>query len=223
MKTIVIGFDNPKGLGTGRIIKGLETSQPDQIKFVHDAKTLNTFPEGIKYLSFCVIEERVTAIETTKPKIKPNPKENKTMKKFLTLIGAAVLFVAATSQAQSPVYSAQSLNSTATLAASAATNVAVVIDCRKQAYVTVGLKVQADAANSGNIIANYSYSLDGSTYGTQQFNFGFAANGTTAAQNFTNLNTLGCGYIKINYLTNAAASGALTNIVLNYGIKVQAN
>lgn len=144
------------------------------------------------------------------------------MKKFLTLIGAAVLFVAATSQAQSPVYSAQSLNSSATLAASAATNVAVVIDCRKQAYVTVGLKVQADAANSGNIIANYSYSLDGSTYGTTTYNFGFAANGTTAVQSHTNLNTLGCGYIKINYLTNAAASGALTNIVLNYGIKVQA-
>lgn len=142
--------------------------------------------------------------------------------KYLLSIIAALATIPLDTKADDPIYNPQSLNTTATCAASAATNVAVVIDCRKQASVTVWLKAQADAANSANTIVNYSYSRDGIVYGTQQFNFGFANLGTTAAINFTNLSTYGNGYIKLNYVTNAAASGALTNIGLHYVTKIQA-
>lgn len=143
------------------------------------------------------------------------------MKKLLTLIGAAALLLAAISaQAQAPTYGVQTLG-TFTVNGQAATNVAYVIDCRKQSTVTVGLVNQMSTSATDNQTIVYSRSLDGVNYQTALSTVALAPTASATSVQLTNLNTFGAGFIKINYFTNAAASAVSTNTLV-YAVKISA-
>ena len=140
------------------------------------------------------------------------------MKKlFLTL--AAGLIACAVS-AQEPRYAAQTLG-TYLNAAQAATNVAYVVDCRKQNYVTFQVDNQMSTSATDVQTFAFSRSVDGLTYSTTLQTFTLTPVASTASTLITNINTYGCGYIKFNYTTNAAATAIATNTI-KYGIKISA-
>lgn len=134
---------------------------------------------------------------------------------------AATLFAAVALHAQTPTYAPQTLAS-CTLAASTATNLNVVIDCRKQASVTVQIAQTASASSTAATTLVYARSVDGSKFETSLSTAAFAQTGTTEMVGITNLPTLGCGFIKILYATNAHASANLTALSLKYGVKISA-
>jgi len=141
------------------------------------------------------------------------------MKKFLLLIGVAAL-ATFNAGAQQPIYATQSL-STFLNQPQAQTNVAFVIDCRKQASVTVGLVNQMSTSATDNQSFQYVRSLDGIKYGTVVTTIALAPTASTESVQFTNLLTLGCGYIKLSNFTNAAATAVATNTV-TYAVKINA-
>lgn len=78
MKTIVIGYDNHRGMGKYTVLKDDSVPTAEQIKFVEHAKATNVFPDGVKQMQFCALDERVTAIEIHRPE---NSKPEKKTKK----------------------------------------------------------------------------------------------------------------------------------------------
>ncbi len=109
------------------------------------------------------------------------------------------------------------------VAGSAATNLAAVISCGKQASVTVQAVSRNDASGTAAMGYFFQRSVDGVSYETTGQYVTIAANGTSDAILITNLPTLGCGYIKLAYLTNAAAATVnTTNLVVKYGVKMSA-
>lgn len=101
---------------------------------------------------------------------------------------------------------------------STATNVAYVLDVRKQSVV--GLQVvnaMATASTAAQGVA-YSTSVDGSKYSAIT-----VTNVTpVASTESTTIIPIDCsafGYIKINYLTNAGAANAFATNTLSYTIK----
>jgi len=143
------------------------------------------------------------------------------MKNFFLLIGiAALLAMVQTSNAQVPTYAAQTLG-TSRNDGSTATNVAYVIDVRKQK--TVGLAVVNQMATSSTAAQGvaYSVSVDGINYSAIT-----VTNVTpTASAQSTTVIPIDCsaiGYIKINYLTNAGAANAFSTNTLVYTVKISA-
>lgn len=145
------------------------------------------------------------------------------MKKITFLAVAAIIGLLAFSGfAQSTaVYQAQTLGTSRT-DGSAATNVSYVIDCRKQASVTIQYVNQMATSSTAAQTVNFSRSVDGINYTTTAQEFSFTPVASTQSSGITNLNTFGCGYIKINYITNAGAANAFATNTLKYGIKIQA-
>lgn len=147
------------------------------------------------------------------------------MKKILTLIGVAAIWLATVQTWAQGIYSAQSLiaSNSATCAATAGTNIGVVIDCRKQAKVALQLELMADASGAYTFTIPVQYSLDGTTFaGMASSSIAISFNGVTKQTVVTNIDSQGAGYLKIPYLTNATAAINVTNIVASYGIKIQA-
>lgn len=147
------------------------------------------------------------------------------MKKILTLLALICLFTAVTASAQVPTYAPQTLISyigTATnCAGSAATNVAAVIDCRKQASVTIQAVTRNDGSGTDNIGFFFQRSVDGTSYEATGQLVTIAAKGASDAVLVTNLPSSGCGFIKLAYITNAAAATVnTTNIVVKYAVKI---
>jgi hypothetical protein len=150
------------------------------------------------------------------------------MKKILLSL-IAVLALCLSTQAQQPIYAYQSLG-TFTNIASQSTNISFVIDCRKQASVSLYWLSGSSAATAA-YETNAIYiqkSLDGINYATiDDINPSglngkkvvLQMNGTTPVSVVTNLPTWGCGYMKIAMGSNAAASGTFTNM-LGYAIKI---
>jgi hypothetical protein len=153
------------------------------------------------------------------------------MKTFLAIIGLAALVLTSNTQAQTPVYSAQTLWSTngavgAGIPAATAPVINAVIDCRRQASITLAITAQADTGvAAGNAV--FVYSIDGTSYspstGTQTMVKTVAVTPlvASAVTVVTNLNTFGCGYMKFLYYTNDTGA-SVTNMVVKYGIKIQA-
>jgi hypothetical protein len=154
------------------------------------------------------------------------------IKKFkkLTVIGLALMALAAvtvSTQAQVPTYQAQtlwSISGAGAVPAAAATNMNAVIDCRKQATFTLAITAQCDTGG-GAISLMLLPTLDGITYGSQVAGSGFKTVGftptTAGVTMITNINTLGCGYWKVTYLTNDTGA-AVTNFSVKYGVKISA-
>lgn len=163
----------------------------------------------------------------------------KKTKRILTLTAMAVVIgvaalLATVNQAQATdtIYAAQTLISSpgtyTNAAGSAATNYAAVIDCRKQAKVTVQITQTYDGAGTGACIYYFQRSVDGVNYDYTSATMngqavGLAGTGNTPVTIQTNLDTLGCGYMRLAWVTNAsAASVNLTNLTVKYAVKIQA-
>lgn len=141
------------------------------------------------------------------------------MKTFFLVIGiAALLAMVNAASAQGVIYGAQTLGTTRT-DGGAATNVSYVIDCRKQTKVTIQYVNQMATSSTGVQTVNFSRSVDGLNYTTTAQEFSFTPVASTISYGITNLDTYGCGYIKINYITNAAAANAFATNTLSYAIK----
>jgi len=217
MTSVVIGFRDAKGTGPAFIVAGPETSQEDQIKMISRAKAGGQFPKGCVRLDFCLLETRMTAINTN-----PQIKKNIEMKNLLLFISALALS-ALPVKAQSPIY-APNNSATFTVTHGTGTNVGIVIDCRKQASVGVQIEMQASTATTQAVNLVVVRSVDGVTYesGAGQ-TIGLAAvTSTTKTTAFTNFPSWGCGYAKILYATNNDAGGDVTNAVVRYGTKIGA-
>lgn len=103
--------------------------------------------------------------------------------------------------------------------ASAATNVAYILDVRGSQYVSLFLSSTNDAAATDAIGIPIFRSVDGTTFETAAtWNIQLAETGTTRLNVVTNLPVFGCGYLKIPYTTNAAAT-ANAVITLKYSLK----
>jgi hypothetical protein len=144
------------------------------------------------------------------------------MKKILSLFGilALVATMITSAQAQSPTYAAQTLG-TYVASGSTASNVAYVIDVRKQAGVALQWDNQMSTSATDAQTIYISRSVDGSTYSTTVQLVTLTPVASTASTITTNILSQGAGYLKINYGTNAAASAVSTN-TLKYGIKISA-
>lgn len=144
------------------------------------------------------------------------------MKKLLAFIALAALALPAFAQVS---YQPVQVVSGVTNDAATGTNIAKLIDCRKQSKVTIALTTYYDAASNGTNGFIYQRSVDGSLFeapvqvvqmGTGTGGGGIVAGGQTI---HTNIDTLGCGWIKINALTNWFTTSKMTNSVLSYGFK----
>ena len=138
------------------------------------------------------------------------------MKKlFLSVL--LLVGLAATVQAQTS-YRVVTLGSYTNLA-QAGTNVAYILDVRGSQYVSLMVSSTNDASATDAIGIPIFRSVDGSTFDTTAtWNILLAANGTTRVNTTTNLAVFGCGYLKIPYTTNAAAT-ANAVITLKYSLK----
>jgi hypothetical protein len=157
------------------------------------------------------------------------------MKNSLMVIGLLAILLACgvQVQAQTPVYAATTLVNSATtytnIAGATATNFNYVLDVRKQAKVTLQISQVFDGAGTANCIYYFQRSVDGITYdfasAAEQGSsvVTIAGTGNTPVVTTTNLDTGGCGYIRLAWITNASASTVnVTNLVIKYGVKIQA-
>lgn len=148
------------------------------------------------------------------------------MKKIL--FGIVLLVIACAFNSNAQTYASQSvvsyIGTSTNCAGSGATNIAKVMDVRKQANVTVSFKSRNDAAGTANVGALITYSVNGTDYDAVKGKLvTWPAVGTSDAICTTNLSTLGCGYMKIDWVTNAAAATVnTTNLVIDYGVKISA-
>jgi hypothetical protein len=110
------------------------------------------------------------------------------------------------------------------IAGSSATNGATtaVIDCRKCQNVALQLKTQSDAANTANTVFAFAKSVDGTSYGADVLLVPVANAGTTATHAVTNFVVGGIGYLKLAWVSNAAASAVVTNFQVRYSTKLNA-
>lgn len=143
------------------------------------------------------------------------------MKKLLFgILGLIALAIPA--RAQSPLYAVSSYGPF-TCAASAATNVAYVLDVRKQKDMMFQLEQIYKQAGTANVTYWFAKSVDGVTYETTLSSIPVAGNGNTQVLTLTNINSLGAGYIKIVYITNASAAGVdMTNGFVRIAYKLSA-
>jgi len=155
--------------------------------------------------------------------MKTNLKNGLLMAAILALVSLSV----PQSQAQVPTSGWQSFNwgvsGVISNAASSATNFNSVIDCGKQASVGVYLAAQFNQAGSTNTAVWFlTRSGDGVTYENTGQNVGLTQSGTSLVSIWTNIPSQGANYIKINYLTNNAATANITNVSGGYAIKISA-
>lgn len=144
--------------------------------------------------------------------------------KNLVLIVIALVALSTSAFAQSsigPIYANNTLGSTA-CNGSTATNVAYVIDCRKQASVDLQIEAFGSGATASAQTFAFSRSTDGVTYETSLFTIGLAGPGNALGVVTTNIPTWGCGYMKINYITNANATATWITNTVKYATKIQA-
>lgn len=142
-------------------------------------------------------------------------------KTLIALVAVSLLTVGAYAQ-QNPTYASQAIvGGTFTTAAQAATNVAFVIDMRKQASVTLQFDNQMSTAATDVQTICVQRSVDGLTYNTALQTIALTPIASTASTLLTNLPSYGAGYLKIAYVTNAAATAIATN-TFKYAIKISA-
>ena len=147
---------------------------------------------------------------------------------FLTIIAALALIASiADASAQNNAYASQTvvnyIGTSTNCAGSTATNIAAVIPCGKQKDVAIQFSSRNDAAGTAVLGAYIRRSVDGTRYDTAAQYVTWAANGASDATITTNINTHGCGFIKIDAITNAAAATVnTTNLVIKYAVKINA-
>lgn len=151
------------------------------------------------------------------------------MKTLLALTFAAVigLAFAVPAHAADPAYGVVKIfvsTNTIPIPAQGATNLATprVIDVRKQAKVALQLYSIASAATTDNITFYIRSSVDGLTYSTAARTVALAMTGATALTTVTNLDTYGAGYLRLDAISNAAATATVDGCYVSYGVKISA-
>ena len=150
-------------------------------------------------------------------------KGKKVKSKMFGLFGAALLACSMVSSVMAqgnPVYGSQVLG-TVLIPAQGATNVAWMIDVRKQKDVAVQIEMQNSTSATDVISLAYQYSVDGINVGSTTNLLVLAPTGVTKRIVPTNILSGGVGFIFVPYLTNAAATAICTNRTL-YGVKISA-
>lgn len=143
----------------------------------------------------------------------------------ITIIGAICAFTIGTANAADTIYGQQIpiASNSVTVAAVSGTNVAKVIDCRKQASVGFQIEVQNDATGAIDLIIPFQRSIDGVNWATANATtISLPINGVTKQTVFTNVATWGAGYMRIPHITNATATVNVTNLIISYGVKINA-
>lgn len=148
----------------------------------------------------------------------------------LFLITLTVLLVAppeASAQRYDTVTALSYVGTYTNCAGSSATNVNVIIDTRKQDKVMVQGSFMNDAAGTAVLGFYFCRSADGTYYdgtnGTAGQYVTVAAAGNATVHFMTNLPSYGAGYLKLAYVTNAAAATVnTTNLTVKYAVKIGA-
>lgn len=115
-------------------------------------------------------------------------------------------------------------STTFTNAASTVTNIAVVLDVRRQPSVTIQLDLMPDGTGANTNLIAYSRSTDGVTYESVLSSIS-TTNPVTAGVKYTwvgKLDPAGCGYIKLNYFTNYNAINLTNGTTLHAPINFNA-
>jgi hypothetical protein len=141
-------------------------------------------------------------------------------KTILTLALVALALPAFSQISYSPVTALSYIGTYTNCAGSSATNVAVVMDVRQQSGVAFSAVTKNDGAGTANMGYFFQRSVDGVNYEATGQLVTIAANGNANAVLVTNLNTYGVGWIKLAYITNAAAATVnTTNITIGYALR----
>ena len=144
--------------------------------------------------------------------------ERTNMKKTLSIIAVCVLALSASAQ-----NTYVNLTIPDTIAGGVTTNVAQVIDVTKQASVAVQATFAFAASSSNGVqTLTFSWSNDRSQWTTQTKAVGLTPNSTTAVSVLTNLPTYGARYMRLDSWANGDGVAVITNIVVNYAVKVGA-
>lgn len=109
--------------------------------------------------------------------------------------------------------------------ASTASNSTAVIHCERAQNVAVSVSFAMTAADTSNQTFVFARSYDGitaDTPATSIFSWAVAANGTTKVVASTNLPAYGLGGFRLLYVTNAAASAGMTNLLMYQTFKIGA-
>lgn len=157
------------------------------------------------------------------PKPDPSaPSTKPTMRsKLSVLAAAAMLFIAADASAQRYTYETILPANTATVAATSATNLNVIIDVTKQDTTTLQIETMASANGAYTLTFPIYRSVDRSNWDTMTPEvLAISFNGVTKQVICTNIPSHGAGYLKIPYATNATATIISTNLVLKRAIKI---
>lgn len=157
------------------------------------------------------------------------------MKKLFGLFIIAALFAfSMPAKAQGPVYGANNIwtmwssGTVIALPGAAATNIGTVIKCDKQKDVALQITLNPKTTATDAIIFYFQRSVDGVTYMPTDYSVSLAPSGTagvasTTVTNIPAATTFGIGFLKLQYVTNAAAAaGVLTNCSVSYASKISA-
>lgn len=153
---------------------------------------------------------------------------------FSLILLAAIAAFVMPAKAQAPKYGNNNIwtmfragTTAISLPGSAATNIGSTIDCSSQQQVALRVTMAPKTTATDNISFVFQRSLNGVDYETAgTFVLQLAPSGTAGGTNtvVTNLPaafTYGSGYVKLQYVTNAAAAaGILTNCIVDYATKI---
>lgn len=107
----------------------------------------------------------------------------------------------------------------ATLATAAATNSGTVIDVRGNRNVGIYFQGAGDANSTATATAHFLGSLDGSNFSTKQgYDIILTLANTATAACTTNYDLGAIGYLKLQYVTNAAGVN-ITNAIVQVSLK----
>jgi hypothetical protein len=147
------------------------------------------------------------------------------MKKFypIAILAACItaFFVIYFADAQMPTdgyegFSASSCAATTTVTRN------FVIDVGKQANVGVQITANASAASVSNLVFTFTRSVNGSQYDTVGQTVTWVGNGTNTKSILTNLPSYGARYIKLTTFAWDDPATYVTNLSVQYGVKISA-
>jgi hypothetical protein len=139
----------------------------------------------------------------------------------ILLVFAVAVFTAATARAQyEPIYApVTAISFTSITNATTVSPTNIVMDVRKQAKVAVQTSTVAVGAYTDPVIFTVTRSVDGSVYETTGTTITNTSNGTTPVIVVTEVDTKGVGYIKLQSVANAGATG-LGAVSVKWGLKI---
>ena len=146
--------------------------------------------------------------------------------KFLFAALAVLICVPAMAQ-YGPVYAPQTtVILPVTIPTAVITNISdVVLDVRKQDKVGIYVSIMGDdTGDNGGVVFTFAKSVDGVNYETlaaARQTISIAAAGVALTSKIVELDTYGAGYFKLTSISNSSSIN-LTNVVLKYGIKLNA-